>query len=159
MRGRKTILLNTVQLQRNEKIVHDKLWHFLWIWVIVWAQPYLSVTGAAMCSQPTAHCQKGQCRSRITNVNLTIRISDLSVVAVTMLQTCGSESSSHSAVCSAVCKELRPALIWKYQEFLRWDPGCIIHHTGIWPLGSVPTPPHGFHLLCQSAGQPLISLL
>lgn len=101
---------------------------------------------------------KGQWGSRITNVNLTVRISDLSVVAVTMLQTCGSESSRQShAVCSAGYGELRPALIWKCQELLRWDPGCIIHHTGTWPLGSVLRPPYGFHLY-QSAGQaqPLI---
>lgn len=62
-------------------------------------EPYLSVTAAEVCSQLGARCQKGQCGSHIANVNLTIRISDLSVVAVTVLQTCVSESSRQSQCC------------------------------------------------------------
>lgn len=35
--GRKVVLLNTVQLLSREQNVYDRLWNFLWIWLIAWA--------------------------------------------------------------------------------------------------------------------------
>lgn len=81
--GRKVVLLNTLQLLSKEQNVYDRLWNFLWIWLIAWANITFSGRSGNMESAGNASPERAV-RELYHECSSYIRISDLSVVAGTM---------------------------------------------------------------------------